>query len=116
MTRKIFYLVTPSPTSSFFDKWSQENQQRESREFRMVRQGLNWTPDDFARELSCEFKADERIQKLEERLSQYYSETGGCSQGYAAQRWKAFKEWCSYGDYSSVEINRAKKHVTNLVR
>lgn len=58
----------------------------------------------------CEFKPDERLQALSDRLRQYYADTPDSMDNKTAlPYYKEFMSWCAYHGYTKDEIAIAKR-------
>lgn len=68
------------------------------------------TEQEFRRLYMGEWKPDERLQALEDRLALYYEQTpDSMGNREALKYWRQFREWCRYGGYSDEEVTRAKQ-------
>jgi len=71
---------------------------------------MELTECDFKMFFMGEFKPDERVQALEDRLALYYEQTpDSMGNRQALKYWKQFHEWCKSYGYSADEINKAKR-------
>lgn len=71
---------------------------------------LNMSKEELLIHLNGEYKPDERINALLDRLSLYYTDTPDSMDNREAMRhWKAFLQWADRRGYTRKEINQAKK-------
>ena len=71
---------------------------------------MQTTEQEFKRLYMCDFKSDERLQALEDRLALYYEQTPDSMDNRTAMKyWKQFRWWCRCFGYSADEINKAKR-------
>ncbi len=70
---------------------------------------------EFKQLLCGEFVADERTNKLHERLGQYYKDTpDSMGSREAMEHYRLFKRWCNDHGYTQKEINMAKRQCVHL--
>jgi len=69
---------------------------------------------DFKAQYLCEFKPDERFEKLVAELQGYYDATAdSVNNKDAAKLWRKFSYWARDNGYDHDEINRAKRICLN---
>lgn len=62
------------------------------------------------RDYLCDFKLDERMATLHDRLQKYYDDTPDSVSNQAAMTlWADFRQWCLRRGFTQEEINQAKR-------
>jgi hypothetical protein len=76
----------------------------------------SYSAEQFKSQFVCDFKPDERLIALDDKLTEYYKESDELGNHAARYLYSGFTSWRKNNGYTADEVNKAKQRVLGSVR